>query len=120
MTAPPIDDLPGGRGLVSRPDVVPVPRITVIGTGYLGATHAICMAVLGYEVLGVDVDRRKVDALSHGSVPFFEPGLEEKLKDALASGRLHFTDDFEEAAEFGDVHFVCVGTPQSKESGAAD
>src|SRR3954469_3428109 len=120
MTAPPIDDLPGGRGLVSRPDVVGTPRITVIGTGYLGATHAICMAVLGFEVLGVDVDAAKVEALSNGDVPFFEPGLQEKLAEALASGRLRFSQNFQEAADFGDVHFICVGTPQSKESGAAD
>lgn len=96
------------------------PRITVIGTGYLGATHAICMAVLGFDVLGVDVDERKIDALASGRVPFFEPGLPEKLAEALASGRLSFTTDFDRAAEFGDVHFVCVGTPQAEGSPAAD
>ena len=108
----------------SRSDVVPAvvqrPRLTVIGTGYLGATHAVCMAAVGYEVLGVDVDPRKVAALANGEVPFFEPGLPELLKEALASGRLRFTQDFAEAAEFGDVHFVCVGTPQAKGSPAAD
>jgi len=51
------------------------PRLTVIGTGYLGTTHAVCMAVLGFEVLGVDVDERKVELLASGEVPFFEPGL---------------------------------------------
>ena len=100
--------------------IVENPKITVIGTGYLGATHAICMAILGYEVLGVDVDPRKVDALNSGRVPFFEPGLPEKLEEALASGRLHFTTNFARAAEFGDVHFVCVGTPQAPDSQAAD
>jgi UDPglucose 6-dehydrogenase len=94
--------------------------MTVIGTGYLGATHAICMAVLGHEVLGVDVDPRKIEALAAGEVPFFEPGLPEKLAEALASGRLRFTTDFDEAAAFGDVHFVCVGTPQAPGSHAAD
>ncbi|WP_242682678.1 UDP-glucose dehydrogenase family protein [Herbiconiux sp. SYSU D00978] len=94
--------------------------MTVIGTGYLGATHAICMAVLGYEVLGVDVDPRKVEALASGEVPFFEPGLPEKLAEALESGRLRFTTSFDEAAAFGDVHFVCVGTPQAPGSHAAD
>lgn len=96
------------------------PRITVIGTGYLGATHAICMAVLGYDVLGVDVDPAKVDALASGRVPFYEPGLPEKLREALDAGRLRFTTDFDEAAAFGDVHFICVGTPQTPGSHAAD
>ncbi|RFS82152.1 UDP-glucose/GDP-mannose dehydrogenase family protein [Actinomadura spongiicola] len=97
-----------------------LPRLTVIGTGYLGATHAICMAVLGYEVLGVDVDQGKIDKLASGEVPFFEPGLPELLTKALESGRLRFGTSFEEAGEFGDVHFVCVGTPQMAGSDAAD
>jgi UDPglucose 6-dehydrogenase len=96
------------------------PRITVIGTGYLGATHAVCMAVLGFEVLGVDADRAKIEELAAGRVPFFEPGLPERLAEALATGRLRFTTDFDEAAAFGDVHFICVGTPQTPGSGAAD
>ena len=95
-------------------------RLTVIGTGYLGATHAICMAVLGYEVLGVDIDATKVARLRDGEVPFFEPGLPELLTKALESGRLRFTTSFQEAGEFGDVHFVCVGTPQQAGSDAAD
>ncbi|WP_055524627.1 UDP-glucose dehydrogenase family protein, partial [Streptomyces graminilatus] len=92
----------------------------VIGTGYLGATHAICMAVLGFDVLGVDVDPAKIERLSSGEVPFFEPGLPELLAKALDTGRLRFTTDFAEAGEFGDVHFICVGTPQQKGSHAAD
>ncbi|MFI0449417.1 UDP-glucose dehydrogenase family protein [Actinomadura sp. 6N118] len=96
------------------------PRLTVIGTGYLGATHAICMAVLGFNVLGVDVDERKIARLASGEVPFFEPGLPELLAKALESGRLRFTTSFAEAGEFGDVHFVCVGTPQQPGSDAAD
>lgn len=106
--------------LHSQTPVVEQPRITVIGTGYLGATHAICMAIMGYDVLGVDVDESKIAALASGKVPFFEPGLPEKLAEALASGRLSFTTDFDRAAEFGDVHFICVGTPQAKNSPAAD
>lgn len=105
---------------VAPPAIVENPRLTVIGTGYLGATHAICMAILGFEVLGVDVDASKVRALAEGRVPFFEPGLAEKLREALDSGRLRFGTDFAEAAEWGDVHFVCVGTPQAKDSNAAD
>ena len=54
-------------------------RITVLGTGYLGATHAICMAVLGHEVLGIDSDEQKIAALADGLVPFYEPGLPERL-----------------------------------------
>jgi len=100
--------------------IVEHPKLTVIGTGYLGATHAICMAILGYDVLGVDVDAGKIAALEAGAVPFFEPGLPEKLREALDSGRLRFTTSLDEAAEFGDVHFICVGTPQSPGSRAAD
>ena len=100
--------------------VVDQPRLTVVGTGYLGATHAVCMAILGYDVLGVDVDEDKVALLNSGVVPFFEPGLPEKLREALGSGRLRFTTDLDEAAAFGDVHFICVGTPQAPGSAAAD
>jgi UDPglucose 6-dehydrogenase len=96
------------------------PRITVIGTGYLGATHAVCMAELGFEVLGLDVLPEKVEALQSGRVPFFEPGLPELLTKNLESGRLRFTTSYEEAGAFGDVHFVCVGTPQKAGEYAAD
>jgi UDPglucose 6-dehydrogenase len=96
------------------------PRLTVLGTGYLGATHAVCMAELGYEVLGVDVDDAKIAKLAGGQVPFHEPGLEDLLVRNLASGRLRFTTDHVEAAAFGDVHFLCVGTPQQRDSLAAD
>nr|WP_120491650.1 UDP-glucose/GDP-mannose dehydrogenase family protein [Corynebacterium lactis] len=95
-------------------------RLTVIGTGYLGATHAAAMAELGHEVLGVDVDPDKIEALSAGRVPFFEPGLPELLKKHVDSGRLRFTTDYDEAAAFATVHFVGVGTPQVKGSYAAD
>ncbi|MEU5422134.1 UDP-glucose dehydrogenase family protein [Streptomyces sp. NPDC020799] len=95
-------------------------RLTVIGTGYLGATHAVCMAELGHEVLGVDVDPDKIGALRAGRVPFYEPGLERLLAEHTASGRLRFTTSYEEAAEFGQVHFLCVGTPQREGSDAAD
>ena len=97
-----------------------MPRLTVLGTGYLGATHAICMAMLGYEVLGVDVDVSKIEKLSAGEVPFYEPGLPELLAKALETGRLRFTTSFEEAGAFGDVHFICVGTPQQPGSDACD
>ncbi|MCZ7432938.1 UDP-glucose dehydrogenase family protein [Streptomyces sp. WMMC1477] len=95
-------------------------RLTVIGTGYLGAVHAACMAELGHDVLGVDVDTRKISALAEGRPPFYEPGLPELLTRTLHCGRLRFTTSLREAAEFGDVHFVCVGTPQQPDSDAAD
>nr|WP_026415615.1 UDP-glucose/GDP-mannose dehydrogenase family protein [Actinomadura oligospora] len=95
-------------------------RLTVIGTGYLGATHAACMADLGFEVLGLDVDREKIARLAAGDLPFYEPGLEPVLRRNLESGRLRFTTSFEEAAEFGDIHFICVGTPQKQGEYAAD
>lgn len=95
-------------------------RLTVIGTGYLGATHAAAMAELGFDVVGVDVDQAKVDRLSAGEVPFFEPGLEELLRKHVDTGRLRFTTSYSEAGEFGDVHFLCVGTPQKRGEYAAD
>ncbi|QPK83104.1 UDP-glucose/GDP-mannose dehydrogenase family protein [Corynebacterium qintianiae] len=95
-------------------------RMTVIGTGYLGATHAACMAELGHEVLGVDVDENKINQLKAGKVPFFEPGLPEVLERNIASGRLDFTTDYARVAEFANVHFIGVGTPQQRGSYAAD
>ncbi|WP_230878498.1 UDP-glucose/GDP-mannose dehydrogenase family protein [Planomonospora sp. ID67723] len=95
-------------------------RLTVLGTGYLGATHAACMAELGFEVLGLDVDADKVACLQAGDLPIHEPGLQEILRRNLANGRLRFTTSYEEVAAFGDVHFVCVGTPQKKGEYAAD
>ncbi|SDQ87993.1 UDP-glucose dehydrogenase family protein [Thermostaphylospora chromogena] len=95
-------------------------RLTVLGTGYLGTTHAACMADLGFEVLGLDVDEVKIARLQAGDLPIHEPGLEEVLRRNLEAGRLRFTTSYEEAAEFGDVHFICVGTPQKKGENAAD
>jgi UDPglucose 6-dehydrogenase len=95
------------------------PRLSVIGTSYLGATHAACMAELGFDVVGVDVDTAKVELLSQGRVPFFEPGLEELLRKNLDAGRLRFTTSYDDIAD-ADVHFICVGTPQQAGSNAAD
>lgn len=95
-------------------------QMTVIGTGYLGATHAACMAELGHEVLGVDVDEAKIASLRDGKVPFFEPGLPEVLERNLADERLSFSTAYEDAAAFAQVHFLAVGTPQKKGSFAAD
>ncbi|WP_431812891.1 UDP-glucose dehydrogenase family protein [Kocuria sp. cx-455] len=95
-------------------------KLTVIGTGYLGATHAVSMAELGHEVIGLDVDQAKIDALSSGEVPFHEPGLPELLTQHIGTGKLRFTTSYEQAVPFGDVHFIGVGTPQKAESHAAD
>ncbi|UBI09466.1 UDP-glucose/GDP-mannose dehydrogenase family protein [Corynebacterium coyleae] len=95
-------------------------RLTVIGTGYLGATHAACMAELGHEVLGVDVDEHKIEALKNSTVPFYEPGLPEVLERNIDAGRLSFTTNYDEAANFANVHFIGVGTPQQRGSYAAD
>ena len=95
-------------------------RCTVFGTGYLGATHAAGMAELGHEVLGVDIDPGKVAKLAGGDIPFYEPGLRKILSHNLAAGRLHFTTDYDAAAEFADVHFLGVGTPQKKGEYGAD
>ena len=94
-------------------------KLSVVGTGYLGATHAAAMSSLGFHVVGVDVDAAKIGQLKEGKVPFFEPDLEELLVQELASGRLTFTTDFAEIADC-DVHFICVGTPQQKDGLAAD
>ncbi|EIC07896.1 nucleotide sugar dehydrogenase [Microbacterium laevaniformans OR221] len=94
-------------------------KLSVIGCGYLGAVHAAAMASIGHEVVGIDVDQRKIDALSKGQAPFFEPGLQEILTAGIAAGNLRFTTDMAEAAG-AKVHFVGVGTPQQKDSYAAD
>ena len=94
-------------------------RLSVIGCGYLGAVHAAAMASIGHDVVGIDVDRRKIDALSQGQAPFFEPGLEQILTEGVASGRLTFTTDIA-AAEGAAVHFIGVGTPQQQSGYAAD
>jgi len=94
-------------------------RLTVLGTGYLGLTHAVCMADLGHEVMAIDVDEEKISKAARGETPFFEPGLEPLLRKNIEAGRLRFTTSFEDVAEFGDVHFLCVGTPQGAD-GAAD
>ncbi|MEU0478812.1 UDP-glucose/GDP-mannose dehydrogenase family protein [Streptosporangium sp. NPDC006013] len=92
----------------------------MVGTGYLGATTSACMAELGFEVLSLDVDAEKIGRLQAGDLPIYEPGLQEVLRRNLANGRLRFTTSYEEAAAFGDVHFLCLGTPQKPGEYAAD
>ena len=116
MSAPQLIDQPVAAG----PDVAEPITVSVIGTGYLGATHAAAMAELGMRVIGVDTNPHKVAELSAGKVPFFEPGLPELLKRHVEGGRLRFTDDFADAVGQADVHFICVGTPQRAGSNGAD
>ena len=94
-------------------------KLSVVGTGYLGATHAAAMSSLGFQVIGLDVDAQKIEMLKQGKVPFYEPDLEELLEAEVKSGRLTFTTDFSAISDC-DVHFICVGTPQMKDSLAAD
>jgi UDPglucose 6-dehydrogenase len=94
-------------------------RISVIGCGYLGAVHAACMAKLGHEVIGIDLDVEKIRLLEAGQAPFFEPGLPELLQEVLATGQLKFSSSMMDAQGAG-VHFLCVGTPQRKGEYAAD
>jgi UDPglucose 6-dehydrogenase len=94
-------------------------KLSVIGVGYLGATHAACMSSLGFDVTGIDTDQSKVDLLSKGELPFYEPGLDTLLATEIKTGRLRFTTDFSAVAD-ADIHFICVGTPQSKDGLAAD
>jgi UDPglucose 6-dehydrogenase len=95
-------------------------RCTVFGTGYLGATHAAGMAELGHEVVGIDIDPGKIAKLSSGDIPFYEPGLAKMLQDNLSAGRLQFSTDYDLAAEFANVHFLGVGTPQKRGEYGAD
>jgi UDPglucose 6-dehydrogenase len=94
-------------------------KISVIGTGYLGVTHAAALSSLGFDVVGIDIDSEKVSSLKKGVVPFFEPGLQELVEKELQGGRLQFTNDFSDAKDC-EIHFICVGTPQRKDSLAAD
>ncbi len=94
--------------------------VSVFGTGYLGATHAVGMAEIGHEVIGVDIDEAKIAILKGGKTPFYEPGLTEMLTKHVDSGRLRFTTDPAEAASFADIHFIGVGTPQKRGRNAAD
>ena len=94
-------------------------KLSVVGCGYLGATHAACMSSLGFEVIGVDTDPEKIAMLAKGELPFYEPGLDTLLASEIKTGRLTFTTDFSAVAD-ADVHFICVGTPQSKDGLAAD
>ena len=86
-------------------------RLSLIGCGHLGAVHVACMADIGHEVLGVDIDEGKTEMLNSGKAWFREPGLDEMLSRNVAAGRLRCTTNFAEAAKFASVHFLAVATP---------
>ncbi len=93
--------------------------MTTVGCGYLGAVYAASMASIGHEVLGLDIDQEKVDALNRGEAPFHEPAFDETLTRALEEGRLRFSTDYSLAADY-QAHVICVGTPQQIDGAGAD
>jgi UDPglucose 6-dehydrogenase len=93
-------------------------KITVIGTGYVGLVSGACLADVGNDVLGFDVDEAKIAALSRGEVQIFEPGLTEIVRRNLAAGRLKFTSDPKAATAFGTLQFIAVGTPPGEDGSA--
>ena len=88
-------------------------KMTVIGCGHLGATHAACMASIGHEVVGIDIDEGKVRLLNSGRSWFHEPELDGLLDENIKAARLRFTTDFADAGHFANVHFIGVATPGS-------
>ena len=95
-------------------------KITVIGLGYLGATHAVAMAKVGHQVIGIEPNQQKLESLAQGKAGFFEPGLDEALAEQIALGRIEFKAQHDESSREADIHFICVGTPQTPGSLAAD
>ena len=94
-------------------------RISVIGTGYVGLVTGTCLAESGNDVICMDIDEGKIEKLNNGSVPIYEPGLEELIKRNRNHGRLSFTTEMEHAVKNGDIIFIAVGTPPG-EDGSAD
>ncbi|WP_457680094.1 UDP-glucose dehydrogenase family protein [Thermovibrio sp.] len=94
-------------------------RIAVIGTGYVGLVSGACFAYLGHKVIGLDIDKEKVEKLKRGEVPIYEPGLDKILKKALKDGNIEFTTDYSYAVKNSDFIFIAVGTP-SRRDGSAD
>jgi UDPglucose 6-dehydrogenase len=95
-------------------------KITVIGLGYLGATHAVAMAELGHQVIGIEPNQERLEALAAGQLPFHEPGLDKALIDVIEKNRIVFKADHDEESKDAELHFLCVGTPQKPGSNEAD
>ena len=95
-------------------------KITVIGLGYLGATHAVAMAELGHQVIGIEPNQERLEALAAGQLPFHEPGLDKALIDVIEKNKIVFKADHDEESKDAELHFLCVGTPQKPGSNEAD
>ena len=93
-------------------------NITVIGTGYVGLVTGTCLARYGNNVTCVDVNKERINTLRKGTVPFYEPGLEEMMTRNTREGRLFFTDSTQEALQNSEICFICVGTPQAQDGSA--
>ena len=95
-------------------------KLCMIGTGYVGLVSGVCFSDLGNTVYCVDKDKNKIDLLNKGTVPIYEPGLEEILKRNSKQKRLIFTSDLRNAVAQSDIIFICVGTPTKKNTNSAD
>src|SRR5690348_3725552 len=95
-------------------------RIAMIGTGYVGLVSGACFADFGHEVICVDHDRAKIEALLRGSMPIYEPGLHDLVGNNVNAGRLQFTTELEPAVASADAVFIAVGTPSRRGDGHAD
>ncbi|HTO41804.1 MAG TPA: 2-dehydropantoate 2-reductase N-terminal domain-containing protein, partial [Rhizomicrobium sp.] len=95
-------------------------RVAMIGTGYVGLVSGACLSEFGHEVICVDKDQSKIDALEAGQIPIFEPGLDEVVAANVKAGRLSFTSDLKKAVPEADAVFIAVGTPSRRGDGHAD
>lgn len=90
-------------------------KIAMIGTGYVGLVTGACLASIGHEIICVDQDEAKIDALSSGQIPIYEPGLDRLVAAALDAGRISFTADLAHAVQLAEIIFIAVGTPQASD-----
>src|SRR5690606_31040263 len=95
-------------------------KIAIIGSGYVGLVTGVCLADFGHDVVCVDKDQSKIDALGRGEIPIYEPGLGELAKANIDAGRLSFTTEMQRAVPGAEVVFIAVGTPSRRGDGHAD
>src|SRR5688572_7262393 len=95
-------------------------KIAIVGSGYVGLVTGVCLADFGHEVICIDKDQRKIEALERGEIPIYEPGLSDLVKSNVAAGRLSFTTSLASAVPSAEVVFVAVGTPSRRGDGHAD